>query len=142
VTFRGNFNLQGFIVFEDKNTTSSNTLDFRGSVTQAPLPSTSQFDQLRSTTGVSILTPTTTVSMSGSTDSMLIGNVMSGKFIFNGAADIRVDRGTLVTYSNDATGAASFSGKNVKFTATGAGNLPTGAGIAYAAHFIAKPDSY
>jgi hypothetical protein len=142
VTFRGNFNLQGFIVFEDKNSTTSNTMDFRGSITQAPLPSSSQFDTLRSTTGVSILAPTTAVTMSGSTDSMLMGNVMVGKFTFNGAADIQVDRGTLVTYSTDTTGAATFAGKNVKFTATGASNLPTGTGISYSSNFTAKPDSY
>lgn len=140
VTFRGNFNLQGFIIFENSGDESANILDFRGNVSQQPLPSGSQFDALRSTTGISILAPTANVTMSGSTDSFLRGNVMVGKFNFNGSADIQIDRGTLMTF-NEGTQAVNFNGKTVKFTATGTDNMPT-SGVSYSSNFQPDPASY
>lgn len=140
VTFRGTFNLQGFIVFENANDTTRNLLDFRGSVVQSPLPSGAQFDPLRVTTGVSVLAPSAGVTMSGSSNSFLIGNVMIGSFLFDGAADIVIDHGTLMTFK-DTGASATFTGKNVKFTGIGATNLPT-TGLNFAAYYVAKPTSY
>lgn len=140
VTFRGNFNLQGLLVFENTGDTSANVLDFRGNVSQQPLPAGAQFDPLRASTGVSILAPTAAVTMSGSTDSLLRGNVIIGSFSFNGSADIQIDRGTLMAY-NTGTNSVYFNGKTVKFTATGATNVPT-AGVSFSSYFQADPTSY
>jgi hypothetical protein len=140
VTFRGNFNLQGFIVFENKNTSSVNVLDFRGNVSQMPLPSGSEFDPLRATSGVSILGPTASVTMSGSTDSYLRGSTIVGRFNFAGSADIQIEQGTLMTY-DEVPGATTFNGQTVKFTSTGAHNLPT-TGISYSSFYRANPGSY
>lgn len=140
VTFRGNFNLQGFIVFENANSEAVNVLDFRGNVSQAPLPSDPQFDPIRATTGVAILAPTTAVTMSGSTDSFLKGNLIIGTFGFSGSADIQIDQGTLMTL-NAGANSAKFAGKTVKFTATGANNKPN-QGLSYSSYYAAKPSSY
>jgi hypothetical protein len=140
ITFRGNFNLPGFLVFENKNDETVNVLDFRGNVTQAPLPADAQFDALRATTGVAILAPTASVKMSGSTDSLLKGNLILGTFAFNGSADIQIDQGTLMTL-NAGANSANFGGKTVKFTATGANNLPK-QGVSFSTYYVAKPSSY
>jgi hypothetical protein len=140
VTFRGNFNLQGFIVFENSGDTSLNALDFRGNVTQSPLPAGTQFDALRATSGVAILGPTAAVTMSGSTDSYLRGNVIIGSFHFKGSADIQIDQGTLMTY-NEEPGACVFDGKTVKFHSTGHNNMPT-TGITYSTYYEPDPESY
>lgn len=140
VTFRGNFNLQGFIVFENTADETANVLDFRGNVSQNPLPSGAAFDSLRATTGVSILAPTTKVFMSGSTDSLLRGNVIIGKLDYNGSADVQIDRGTIMTY-NEGSDSAGFNGKTVKFTATGSNNQPT-SGISFSSNFRPDPTSY
>lgn len=140
VTFRGNFNLQGFIVFENDGDSSENVLDFRGNVSQAPLPSGSAFDPLRSTSGVAILGPTAAVTMSGSTDSFLRGSVIVGSFNFKGSADIQIDQGTLMTY-NETNNACVFDGKTVKFTGTGSSNTPT-VGLTYSSYYQPNPTSY
>ena len=59
VEFRGTTQLQGFIVFESEGDSSVNIIDQRGNFAHSPLPSGSEFDGLRSTTGVAILAPTT-----------------------------------------------------------------------------------
>ena len=136
VTFRGNFNLQGFIVFENAGNSTSNILDFRGNVRQEPVPADPEFDPLRATSGVAILAPTTLVAMWGSTDSYLRGNVITGRFNFGGSADIIMDRGTLMTY-DEAAGACTFNGKTILFASTGGDNMPT-EGITYSTYY--KPD--
>jgi hypothetical protein len=140
VEFRGNFNLQGFIVFENAGTSADNVLDFRGNVAQLPLPAGAQFDALRTTSGVAILAPTAAVTMSGSTDSTLRGNVILGSFSFAGSADIVIDQGTLMTY-NETNNSVVFNGKTVKFTATGANNMPT-SGVSYSAFYQPNAASY
>jgi hypothetical protein len=140
VTFRGNFNLQGFIVFENAGNDAVNSMDFRGNVMMSPPPAGPEFNALRATSGVAILGPTASVTMSGSSDSYVRGNVIVSKFSFNGSADIQIDRGTIMTYS-ESPNSAYFNGKTVKFTATGAGNTPT-AGISYSSYFKPDPTSY
>ncbi len=140
VTFRGNFNLQGFIVFENSGDSAHNSLDFRGNVSQLPLPTSTTFDALRATTGISILAPTAAVTMSGSTDSFMKGSVIVDTFGFSGSADIQIDKGTLMTL-NPGSNSAVFSGKTVKFTATGASNTPT-TGVSYSQYYTPDPLSY
>jgi hypothetical protein len=140
VTFRGDFDLQGFIVFENANDSSVNILDMRGSVTQAPLPSGTQFDPLRATSGVAILGPTVGMAMSGASGSYLRGNVIVGSFLYEGSADTQIDKGTLMTY-DETPGAAIFDGKGVKFTATGSSNLPS-AGVTYNTYYSPDATSY
>jgi hypothetical protein len=78
--------------------------------------------------------------MSGSTDSLLRGNVIIGSFEFNGSADIQIDRGTLMAY-NEGPNAVYFNGKNIKFTATGGNNVPT-QGVSFSTYYMADPTSY
>jgi hypothetical protein len=142
VTFRGNFNLQGILVMAASSAGQNSTdlLDFRGNVSQQPLPSSPTFDALRAASGVSILAPTAAITMSGSTDSLLRGNVISNTFGFQGSADIVVDNGTLMTLK-EGTNSAVFSGKTVKFTSTGANNLPS-QGVSFSQSYSPEPASY
>jgi hypothetical protein len=140
VTFRGDFDLQGFIVFENANDSSVNIMDFRGSVNQAPLPSGPQFDPLRATSGVAILGPTVGMKMSGASSSYLRGNVIVGSFFYDGSADTQIDKGTIMTY-NQTPNAAVFDGKGIKFTATGSSNMPT-AGVTYNTYYAPDASSY
>ena len=80
------------------------------------------------------------VTMSGSTDSLLRGNVICNTFNFAGSADIVIDQGTLMTYKS-AANSVVFSGKTVKFTATGADNVPT-TGLSFSAAYAPAPGSY
>lgn len=142
VTFRGNFNLQGILVFASSpnGENSSDLLDFRGNVSQQPLPSSSQFDALRAASGVAVLAPTSRITMSGSTDSLLRGNIICNTFDFQGSADIVIDHGTLMTLKS-ADDACVFSGKTVKFTATGADNIPN-TGVSFSRAYTPEPGSY
>jgi hypothetical protein len=140
VVFNGNFKLQGFIVFENTGSASGNSMQFKGNVTHSPLPSSSHFDNLRATTGVAILAPTASVAMTGSADSFVKGSVIADSFSFAGSADLLIDQGTVMTYKEGA-GSATFSGKTLKFTATGANNMPS-EGLSYSRYYAPKPSSY
>jgi hypothetical protein len=140
VTLNGDFKLQGFIVFENAGSSAVNSLTFKGNVSQTPLPSSPAFDNLRATTGVAILAPSAAVSMTGSTDSFVKGNIIVGSFSFAGSADLQIDQGTIMTL-NDGANSAVFAGKTVKFTATGANNMPN-QGLSYSTYYAPKPSSY
>ena len=140
VEFRGNVDLQGFIVFENKNTSAVNVIDMRGNFSQTALPSGAEFDTLRSITGVSILAPTTKVVISGSVDSYLLGNVIVGGFNNGGSADWTIDQGSIIALDT-ASDAAVFNGKTVKFSSTGQYNLPS-AGLKYSSYFRPKGSTY
>lgn len=140
VTFNGNFSMAGIIVFESASN-GTNALNFSGNMSQTTAPSGSEFDAIRAASNISILAPTAAVNMTGSTGSYLRGSVIVDRFTFNGAADIRIDRGTLITL-NEGMNSAVFSGsKAVKFTETGEDNAPT-TGLSYAAFFAPKASSY
>ncbi|MGH7180053.1 MAG: hypothetical protein ACREJC_21930 [Tepidisphaeraceae bacterium] len=139
VTFNGSFKLQGFIVMETSGSTTD-SLKFKGNVTQSPVPNGAEFNALRSTSGVAILAPGAAVSMTGSTDSFVKGNIIVDTFSFAGSADLTVDQGTLMTL-NPGAESAKFEGKNVKFTATGGNNTPT-SGISYSQYYVPKPSTY
>ena len=132
VEFRGNVQLNGFIVFEQANDSTQNIIDMRGNFTWGPLPSDPIYDPLRSTTGIAILAPTTHITMSGSSDSTVRGNFIVGKFSNQGSADMTIDQGTLMTL--DEGESAIFNGKKVKFKATGKLNQPS-TGTIYSAYF-------
>jgi hypothetical protein len=140
VTFRGNFNLDGFIVFENAGDGSMNVLDFRGGVNQSPLPDGPQFNELRATTGVAIMAPTAAVKLSGNSNSHLRGNLLVDTFYFDGSGDVLIDRGTVMAY-NDGPQSVIFAGKTFYFTATGLGNTPNRI-FTYSSHFVPDPSSY
>jgi len=140
VEFRGNVDLQGFIVFENKNTSAVNVVDMRGNFSQMPLPSGAEFDSLRAITGVSILAPTARMVISGSVDSYLLGNVILGTFANGGSADWTIDKGSVIAM-DQISDAASFNGKTVKFTATGQYNMPS-AGVRYSSYFKPQTSTY
>ena len=139
VTFNGNFKMQGFIVMET-GASATDLLDFKGNLTQSPVPNGAEFDTLRATSGISIMAPNASVSMSGSTDSILRGSVLVKDFNFKGSADIQIDQGTLMIFK-EAANAAVFNGKTVKFTATGAGNAPTPT-VSYSSYYAPDPATY
>ena len=141
VTFRGNTNLQGFIVFENKNTVAENVIDQSGNFSQGTLPAGSQFDPLRTITGIAILAPTAGLTTSGSVDSQVRGNMILGTFANSGSADLQIDQGTLMTLDENTAQSAKFNAKTVKWTATGKTNQPS-AGVSYDTKYIPVGGSY
>ena len=136
IDFRGNVDLQGLIVFEDKGNSTSNVIDMRGNFTHSPLPPGSEFDALREVGGIAVLAPRTSLIASGSADSNLVGNVIVGSFANGGSADWTVEKGTLMTM-DDTTDSAVFNGKTMKFKSVGSALVPTH-GLIYSTYF--KPD--
>jgi hypothetical protein len=141
IEFRGNVKLNGFIVFENTNSSSQNVIDMRGNFTWGTLPSGAAYDTLRSTTGIAILGPTASMTMSGSADSTVKGNVILGKFVNAGSADMTIDQGTLMTLDDGATASAVFNGKTVKFKATGKNNQPS-QGVTYSQKYSPVAGSF
>lgn len=137
VDFRGNVELQGFIVFENKGTTGQNVIDMRGNFSHLPLPSGAEFDALRDIKGIAVLAPTTSMVISGSVDSILDGNIILGTFNNGGSADWIIHNGSLLTLDTSVASTV-FNGKTVRFGSTGGNNIPT-AGLVYSSYF--KPDA-
>jgi hypothetical protein len=141
ITFRGNFKLKGFIVFENAGSSVLNKMDFRGSIIVSPLPPDPAFDAMRSVSGVAILAPTTAMSMSGSSDSTIRGNLLVGSFSYSGASNVYIDHGTVMTFNTGANSAVFNTTKSILFTATGETNQPS-AGLVYPSYFAPKPSTY
>jgi hypothetical protein len=140
VEFRGNTLVQGIIVFENKGSPAENKIDMRGNFTQLPVPPGPEYDALRSVTGVSIFAPTTSMVISGSVDSDLVGNVILGTFRNGGSADWTIEKGTLMTL--DETGdSAVFDGKTVKFKSIGK-NFKPSKGLKYDKRYIPLARTY
>jgi hypothetical protein len=139
VSFRGNVDLQGFIIFENKGNSSNNVIDMRGNFSQSPLPTAPEFDPLRSISGIAVLAPTASMVISGSVDSYLKGNVILGKFNNAGSADWTIENGSLLTF--DEGDAAVFSGKTVKFKSIGKNAKPS-KGLLYSEHYLPVADTY
>jgi len=137
VEFRGNVLMQGFIIFENKNNTAVNIIDMRGNTSHGPLPAGAEFDNLRWIKGISMLAPTAAMTISGSVDSFLTGNVFLGTFNNGGSADWTFTNGSLITLSEGASSAV-FNGKTVNFASTGKLNMPN-AGLLYTSVF--RPDA-
>ena len=104
-------------------------------------PAGSQFDAMRSVLGVAVLAPTATVSMSGSADSSVKGNVIVGSFSYNGASSLYVDHGTIMALNTSANAVVVNTTKSILFTATGETNQPS-TGMVYPSYFSPKPSTY
>ncbi|MEA2709683.1 MAG: hypothetical protein QOF78_2284 [Phycisphaerales bacterium] len=141
VEFRGNSNMQGFIIFENKNSSTVNVIDARGNFTYGNLPTGAEFDNLRAITGISMLAPTASLVMSGSVDSQIRGNMILGNFRNGGSADLQIEKGSIITMDEGATDSAYFNGKSVKFASTGGAFQPS-AGVTYTQKFIPTKGSY
>jgi Tfp pilus assembly protein PilX len=139
VQFGGNASIAGFIVFENKGTSADNALTFAGNAQINPVPAGAMFDPIRSITGISILAPTAKVTMTGSTDSYLKGNVIVGQFNELGSATIKMDAGSIVTM--DTGTSATFNGNTTRFMSTGVLNPPS-MGVKYTAKFIPDNGTY
>jgi hypothetical protein len=139
VEFRGNTLLRGFIVFENKGTSAVNKIDMRGNVSHLPIPPGAEFDSLRNITGIAVLAPTTSMVVSGSVDSSMVGSVILGSFQNGGSADWIIDQGTLLTA--DPGLAAVFNGKTVKFKSVGKDFKPT-LGMKYDERFVPVVTTY
>jgi hypothetical protein len=140
VTFNGNFNLQGFIVMEPGSSTTD-SLTFKGNLTMAPLPNNAAFDALRATSGVAVLAPNAALSMTGSSGGNVKGNVIVNTFNFQGASDLAIDQGTLMSLSPNANSTVLSGSKSIKFSSTGATNLPK-VGVSYSTYYSPNASSY
>lgn len=140
VTFNGDFKLQGFIVMESSASTTDG-LVFKGNLTMSPLPNNPLFDPLRATSGIAILAPSANVAFTGSSGGTLKGNVIVNSFNFAGASDLSIDQGTIMTLSPNANSAVFNGAKNIRFSATGASNLPK-IGVSYSSYYSPNPASY
>ena len=140
LNFRGNTIIQGIIVIEDKGTPGQNQIDMRGSFNQFPFPSGAEYDHLRDISGISIFAPTTSMFVSGSVNSTLIGNVVVNNFKNGGSADLIVDKGTLITL-DEGNASAVFDGKSVKFKSVGK-NFKPSKGVKFDKRYIPRPETY
>lgn len=141
VEFKGDFKLNGFIVFEGEGDAGDNSLEFSGNLTQGPLPNSAEFDAMRSTSGVAILAPTAKILMTGAAKGNMRGSIISSKFETNGNPfDIVIDQGTLMTL-DEGEDAMVIGSKTLRFTATGANNLPS-TGMTYSTYYRPNPISY
>lgn len=141
VTFRGNFNLNGFIVFEQNASAGADSMSFSGNVTTSPLPAGSQFDSLRAVSGVAILAPTASVTMSGSANSYVRGNIIVNVFTMSGASILQIDQGTLMTLSTGLKSAWLNGSKQIQFSSTGQNNQPS-QGVSYNQYFAPNQSTY
>lgn len=139
VTFNGNFNLNGFIVMATSASTTD-SLSMKGNLTMGAVPNDAQFNALRATSGVSVLAPNASLSMTGSSGGNFRGNIIVKTFNFNGAADLEIE-GTLMTLNPDANSAVFNGSKSVKFSATGSNNMPK-VGLTYDSYYRPSPESY
>jgi hypothetical protein len=140
VEFRGGARMEGFIVFENKGDSTVNRITARGSVTYGDLPTGSQFDALRAISGISMLAPTASLSIGGNVTANLRGNMILGSFDNTGSADVRIDKGSLITLDQTANSVV-FGGKSVKFSETGMNNGPS-AGVRYGSRLLPQDGTY
>jgi Tfp pilus assembly protein PilX len=140
VEFGGNTNMQGFIVFENAGTSSVNQIISTGNFTYGNLPADTEFDNLRTITGISMLAPTTSVKFTGSVDSEIRGNMILGRFENAGSADLQIEQGSILAMDQSGDGIV-LNGKTVKFASTG-GNFPPSAGVSYTSRFLPTKGSY
>jgi hypothetical protein len=140
VEFSGKAQMEGFIVFEPKGDSTVNQIIARGSVSYGDLPPGAQFDALRAITGISMLAPTASLSIGGNVDAQVRGNLILGSFDNSGSADMRIDKGSLVTMDRTAN-SLILNGKSVRFSETGMSNAPS-AGIQYGSRFLPQDGTY
>ena len=140
VDFRGGARMEGFIVFENKGDSTVNRIEAHGSVTYGDLPMGAQFDALRAISGIAVMAPTAALSIGGNVTAQWRGNVILGSFDNTGSADVRIDKGSLITMDQTST-SLTFNGKSVRFSETGMNNQPS-VGIRYGARFLPQDGTY
>ena len=139
VTFRGSATINGVIVFESTNDVTKNQLDFKGNVSAANIPATSEFAALRArAVGLAIAAPTAAVTLSGSVDGDITGTVIGGTVSLAGSADLTLHQGSVISL-----GAAPLlvQGKAVNFVGSAADNPPY-QGVRLRSYFKADPTTY
>jgi hypothetical protein len=141
VKFSGNVTLDGFIVFQDNSSATSDSLTFNGNVTTAALPAGAAFDPLRSISGIGIMAPTAAVTVSGNTTSYVRGNVIADTFTMSGAAQLEIDQGTLMTMSTGSKSTWLNGTKSLTFSGSGQNNQPT-EGVSYNQYFAPNQSTY
>ena len=139
VKFRGSTQVNGIIVFEDKNGPAENTLDFRGNVSPEAIPNTAEFAAIREAAqGLSILAPKASVTMSGSVDATLTGSLFAHQITLGGSADLHFKNGSLVSLGPQPV---IVGGKTVSFTGTGIA-LPPKTGVTFSGYLQLSPWTY
>jgi hypothetical protein len=139
VTFSGHAEMNGIIVFENKNGPGENKLDFRGNVSPASIPPSKEFDDVRAVApGIAILAPRAAVTMSGSVDATLTGSLIAHQVTLGGSADVAFKNGSLISLGPQPV---VVGGKVLSFTGTGM-VLPPKAGISYSGYLKLSPWTY
>jgi hypothetical protein len=87
-----------------------------------------------------MLAPTASLSIGGNVDAQVRGNLILGSFDNSGSADMRIDKGSLVTMDRTAN-SLILNGKSVRFSETGMSNAPS-AGIQYGSRFLPQDGTY
>jgi Tfp pilus assembly protein PilX len=141
IQFQGTSTLEGFIVFENKNSSAQNVINVTGNFGYGNLPSGSEFDALRAVKGFSMLAPTASLQMAGGADSQLRGNMLLGNFRNTGSGDVQIEKGSVITFDTYPVDSAVFNGRTVRFMSTGASNQPS-AGLSYSEKFVPSKGSY
>jgi hypothetical protein len=139
VTFRGSATINGVIVFENTNDATKNLLDFKGNISAASIPPTSEFAALRArAVGLAIAAPTAAVTLSGSVDGDITGTVIGNTVSLAGSADLTLHQGSVISL-----GAAPLlvQGKAVNFVGSAADNPPY-QGVRLRSYFKADPTTY
>jgi Tfp pilus assembly protein PilX len=140
INFQGNTTLQGFIVVEQANSSSVNKINVTGNFGYGNLPIGAEFDPMRAITGIAVLAPTTSLSMTGAVDSQIRGNMILGNFRNEGSSDVQLEKGSILTFDT-AVDSATFNGKSVKFASTGLSNPPSH-GVTFSSRFLPAKGSY
>jgi hypothetical protein len=139
VSFSGNAQINGIIVFENKNGPAENKLDFRGNVSPESIPNTPEFADVRAVApGISILAPRAAVSMSGSVDGTLTGSLIAHQVTLGGSADLAFKNGSLIALGPQPV---VVGGKVLSFTGTGM-VLPPKAGVSFSGYLKLSPWTY
>jgi hypothetical protein len=138
VSFGGAAQVNGVIVFEGKNSHFQNTMSFQGSVSPN-MPNTSEFEGIREAAkGLSILAPTTAVTLTGSTDATIHGTMIAYQINISGNANIAFEKGSIVSLGPSPT---KVEGKTLSFTGTGLA-LPPTTGISFSGYLRLSPWTY
>ena len=138
--FLGDTTLQGFIVWDNDGDSTINKINVLGNFTHSKLPDTGEWGELATITGVAIMAPNTSLTMSGSTESQIQGNVIVGRFENAGANTITFDQGSLVTM-DPGMSLIIDTAKSIRWTSTGFFNQPS-LGARYSSYYDPVPGTY
>jgi hypothetical protein len=140
VTFSGGTHVNGVIVVSNPNdTTSTNSITFSGGGTvQGPETLPSSYGALRSMTGIALLAPNFTLTLTGGS-ATFGGSVLAKAVSLSGGSGGAVN-GSVISYGTANT---TFSGgSGFTFTNTGPTTISGNAGVHFSGHFAPVADSY